>query len=148
MRIHICALVMSIYFWRIKERFIAKRHKLRIGKQANPSNSGIAGNNSKFLSSRPHGQKGIGKGFLPMAGFPPRFFPGIPFVTALFDLYPMGTPLLVGMDSGLWRGAFGGIQDGVALLTNALLFSNIGTPIDGARPVVRIPLRQITFVSQ
>lgn len=71
-----------------------------------------------------------------------------PFVIGLFDHYPIGTPLIVGEDSSLWRGAFGGIQDGVALLTNAQLFSNVGTPIDGLRPVVRIPLRQITFVSQ
>ncbi|KLU63131.1 hypothetical protein CEB3_c04810 [Peptococcaceae bacterium CEB3] len=84
-----------------------------------------------------------------MPVFPPSgFFPGIPFVAALFDLYPIGTPLIVGMDAGYWTGAFGGIQDGVALLTNALLHSNIGGAIDGIRPVVRIPLRQITFVSQ
>lgn len=73
---------------------------------------------------------------------------GIPFILGLFDTYPIGTPLLVGMDAGLWQGNFGGLQDGVALLTNARLFSNIGTPVDGIRPVVRIPIRQITFVSQ
>lgn len=82
--------------------------------------------------------------------FPPVFPPvrPIPFVAALFDLYPIGTPLIVGTDSGFWTGAFGGIQDGVALLTNALLHSNIGGAIDGIRPVVRIPLHSITFVSQ
>lgn len=69
------------------------------------------------------------------------------FVTALFDQYPIGAALRVGMDSAFWIGNFGGIQDGVALLTNAQLFSNIGTPIDGHRPIVRIPLRNITFVS-
>lgn len=72
----------------------------------------------------------------------------VPFVVGLFDTYPIGAQLRVGMDSAFWVGNFGGIQDGVALLTNAQLFSNIGTPIDGLRPVVRIPLRQITFVSQ
>jgi hypothetical protein len=72
----------------------------------------------------------------------------VPFIVGLFDTYPIGTILRVGMDSGFWIGNFGGLQDGVALLTNALLHSNIGTPIDGIRPVVRIPLREITFVSQ
>jgi hypothetical protein len=72
----------------------------------------------------------------------------VPFVVGLFDAYPIGAQLRVGMDAGFWIGHFGGIQDGVALLTNAQLFSNIGTPIDGLRPVVRIPLRNITFVSQ
>ncbi|MHB1651532.1 MAG: hypothetical protein ACYCVD_03530 [Desulfitobacteriaceae bacterium] len=82
--------------------------------------------------------------------FPTAFSPFFPFpaVTALFDLFPIGTPLIVGMDSGFWTGSFGGIQDGVALLTRAVLFSNIGGAIDGVRPVVRIPIRQITFVSQ
>ncbi|MHB1404257.1 MAG: hypothetical protein ACYCV0_01515 [Desulfitobacteriaceae bacterium] len=71
-----------------------------------------------------------------------------PFIVGLFDTYPIGALLLIGMDSGFWRGNFGGLQDRVALLTNAQLFSNVGTPIDGIRPVVRIPLRNITFVSQ
>lgn len=75
-------------------------------------------------------------------------FPPVPLVVGLFDNYPIGARLAVGEDSSFWVGNFGGIQDGVALLTNALLFSNIGTPIDGIRPVVRIPLRAITFVSQ
>ncbi len=75
-------------------------------------------------------------------------FAPVPFVVGLFDTYPIGTRLAVGMDSGFWLGNFGGLQDGVALLTNALLHSNIGTPIDGIRPVVRIPLRSVTFVSQ
>ena len=52
------------------------------------------------------------------------------------------------MDSGYWVGNFGGLQDGVALLTNARLISNIGRPVNGIRPVVRIPIRNITFVSQ
>lgn len=73
---------------------------------------------------------------------------GVPCIrVALFDSYPIGTRLVVGMDSGYWVGDFGGLQDGVALLTNAQLYSNIGTPIDGLRPVVRIPIRNITFVS-
>jgi len=85
-----------------------------------------------------------------MLFFPPAFptCRPISFVTALFDLFPIGTPLIVGTDSSFWTGAFGGIQDGVALLTNALLHSNVGGAIDGVRPVVRIPLNQITFVSQ
>lgn len=75
-------------------------------------------------------------------------FSPVPFVVGLFDTYPIGATLVIGMDSGFWVGSFGGLQDGVALLTNAQLFSNVGTPIDGVRPVVRIPLRNITFVSQ
>jgi len=66
---------------------------------------------------------------------------------ALFDSYPIGTCLALGVDSAFWVGSFGGIVDGVALLTNARLHSNIGTPIDGLRPIVRIPLINITFVS-
>ncbi|MDP4127482.1 MAG: hypothetical protein Q8912_11125 [Bacillota bacterium] len=72
----------------------------------------------------------------------------VPFRVALFDTYPIGTRLVIGEDSSFWVGNFGGLQDGVALLTNAQLFSNIGTPIDGIRPVVRIPIRNITYVSQ
>ncbi len=82
-----------------------------------------------------------------MALFGVPFAP-VPFIVGLFDTYPIGATLAVGEDSGFWVGSFGGIQDGVALLTNAQLRSNIGTPIDGIRPVVRIPLRAITFVSQ
>lgn len=67
---------------------------------------------------------------------------------ALFDQYPIGANLAVGMDAGFWFGAFGGLQGSVAVLTQAQLFSNVGTPIDGIRAVVRIPCNQITFVSQ
>ncbi len=88
----------------------------------------------------------LGTPFTPFSPFRP--FTPAPFIIGLFDTFPIGTALRVGMDSGFWTGNFGGIQDGVALLTNALLFSNVGTPIDGIRPVVRIPLRAITFVSQ
>ncbi|MDR3540611.1 MAG: hypothetical protein P4L69_06515 [Desulfosporosinus sp.] len=75
-------------------------------------------------------------------------YPRAPFIVGLFDSYPIGTILRIGEDSSFWIGAFGGIQCGVALLTNARLHSNIGRPIDGFRPVVRIPIRAITFVSQ
>ena len=71
-----------------------------------------------------------------------------PFIVGLFDSYPIGTILRIGEDSSYWIGAFGGLQCGVALLTNARLHSNIGTRVDGLRPVVRIPIRAITFVSQ
>jgi hypothetical protein len=80
-------------------------------------------------------------------GFGVPFLP-VPPLVGLFDTYPIGATLRLGMDAGFWIGQFGGIQDGVALLTNARLHSNIGTPIDGFRPVVRIPIRSITFVSQ
>ncbi|MDA8229546.1 MAG: hypothetical protein M0T74_17955 [Desulfitobacterium hafniense] len=78
---------------------------------------------------------------------------GVPFspatpVVALFDAFPIGATLQIGTDSSFWMGSFGGIQNGVALLTNAQLFANVGKPIDGIRPVVRIPIRMITFVSQ
>lgn len=82
-----------------------------------------------------------------MAGFGVPYLP-VPRIVALFDTYPIGAPLRIGMDAGYWAGAFGGIQDGVALLTNALLFSNINTPNLPPAPVVRIPIRSITFVSQ
>ncbi|MDR3602459.1 MAG: hypothetical protein P4L49_18560 [Desulfosporosinus sp.] len=77
-------------------------------------------------------------------GVPCRF----PSRVALFDSYPIGTSLVIGMDSSFWVGSFGGLQDSVALLTNARLFSNNGNPIDGIRAVVRIPIINITFVSQ
>ncbi len=72
----------------------------------------------------------------------------IPLNVGLFDTYPIGARLGIGMDASFWVGNFGGLQDGVALLTNAQLFANMGKPIDGIRPVVRIPISQITFVSQ
>ncbi|WP_206809646.1 hypothetical protein [Paradesulfitobacterium ferrireducens] len=75
-------------------------------------------------------------------------FSCVPPILALFDTYPIGARLGIGTDSSFWVGSFGGIQDGVALLTNAQLFANNGNPVDGVRPVVRIPIRQITFVSQ
>jgi len=71
-----------------------------------------------------------------------------PSVCGLFDNYPIGTRLKIGTDSSQWIGRFGGIQDCVALLTDARLFSNIGTLVSCKRPVVRIPLNQITFVAQ
>jgi len=66
----------------------------------------------------------------------------------LFDNYPIGTRLGVGTDSSFWVGRFGGIRDGVAILTKAQLFANIGKPVDGIRPVVHIPICKITFVSK
>jgi len=80
-------------------------------------------------------------------GFGAPFLPVSPIV-GLFDTFPIGAALRIGMDSSFWVGNFGGIQCGVALLTHAQLFSNVGSPIDGHRPVVRIPIRSITFVSQ
>jgi len=72
----------------------------------------------------------------------------VPFTCrVLFDNYPIGAHLIVGENSSFWTGTFGGLQDGVAVLTSAQLFSNIGTRIDGVRPIVRIPCNQITFVS-
>lgn len=79
--------------------------------------------------------------------FGPTFTP-MPRILALFDTFPIGANVQIGTDSSFWAGSFGGIQDGVALLTNAQLFANVGKPVDGIRPVVRIPIRQITFVSQ
>ncbi|MDR3587239.1 MAG: hypothetical protein P4L59_18285 [Desulfosporosinus sp.] len=77
---------------------------------------------------------------------------GVPFssvnpIVGLFNSHPLGTRLGVGTDSSFWVGNFGGIRDCVAILTNAQLFANMGKPIDGIRPLVRIPINQITFVS-
>lgn len=72
----------------------------------------------------------------------------VPQISALFNTYPIGANLRIGSDSSFWAGSFGGLQNGVALLTNAQLFANNGQPIDGLRPVVRIPIQGITFVSQ
>jgi hypothetical protein len=75
-------------------------------------------------------------------------FSHIPSRSALFDNYPIGTRLGIGEDASFWVGSFGGIQNGVALLTDAQMIANNGKPVDGIRPVVRIPINQITFVSQ
>lgn len=71
-----------------------------------------------------------------------------PFIVALFDAFPIGARLGIGTDSSFWVGSFGGIRDGVVLLTQAQLFANMGKPVDGIRPAVRIPINQITFVSE
>ena len=70
------------------------------------------------------------------------------FIGALFDSYPRGKRLGIGTDSSFWVGHFGGLQDGVAILTKAQLFANMGKPVDGERALVRIPICQITFVSE
>ncbi|NLI93860.1 MAG: hypothetical protein GX434_17195 [Peptococcaceae bacterium] len=72
----------------------------------------------------------------------------IPLIVALFNSYQIGARLGIGVDSSFWVGNFGGIQDGVAILTDAQLFANMGKPIDEKRPLVRIPIRLITFVAQ
>ena len=83
------------------------------------------------------------------------YFP-VPALVGYFDTYPVGTILRVGVETGgWWHGAFGGVQAGVALLTNAHFHNNLGAIVIGAPfgvpgqaiPVVRIPIRQITFVS-
>lgn len=72
----------------------------------------------------------------------------IPFIVALFNATQIGTRIGIGVDSSFWVGNFGGIQDGVAILTDAQLFANMGKPVDERRPIVRIPIRLITFVAQ
>lgn len=69
-------------------------------------------------------------------------------IEGLFGNYPIDTRLGVGADSSFWVGNFQGVQDGVAVLTKAQLFANIGKPVDGCRSVVRIPIYQITFVAE
>lgn len=68
-------------------------------------------------------------------------------IAALFQYFSLGKRLGIGTNASLWVGSFAGIQDGVAILTNAQLFANMGKPIDKIRPLVRIPINQITFVS-
>ncbi|HBP64516.1 MAG TPA: hypothetical protein DD730_09635 [Desulfosporosinus sp.] len=65
----------------------------------------------------------------------------------LFCPYPLGTRLVVGVDASFWIGHFAGIQNGVAILRNAQLFANPGKPVDGIRPVVRIPIYKVNFVA-
>lgn len=65
----------------------------------------------------------------------------------IFCPYPIGTRLVVGVDASFWIGHFAGIQNGVAVLRNAQLFANPGKPVDGIRPLVRIPICKITFVA-
>jgi len=65
----------------------------------------------------------------------------------VFCPYPIGTRLVVGVDASFWIGHFAGVQNGVAALRNAQLFANPGKPVDGIRPLVRIPINKITFVA-
>lgn len=65
----------------------------------------------------------------------------------LFYPHPIGTRLVVGVDASFWIGRFAGIINGVAILRDAQLFANVGKPVDGIRPLVRIPTRLITFVA-
>lgn len=65
----------------------------------------------------------------------------------LFCPFPIGTCLVVGVDASFWIGSFAGVQNGVAILRNAQLFANPGKPVDGIRPVIRIPICKITFVA-
>ena len=65
----------------------------------------------------------------------------------LFCAYPIGKRLVVGVDASYWIGHYAGIQNGVAILRNAQLFANPGKPVDGIRPVVRIPINKVTFVA-
>lgn len=74
--------------------------------------------------------------------------PFSPLIVGLFNSYQIGTRLGIGVDSSFWIGSFGGLQDGVAILTDAQLFANVGKPIDGKRPIVRIPIRLISFVAE
>ena len=69
-------------------------------------------------------------------------------VAGLFGDYPLGTRLGVGTGSSFWVGSFGGVRNGVAILTKAQLFANIGKPVDDSRSVVQIPICQITFVAE
>ncbi|WP_088225252.1 hypothetical protein [Desulfosporosinus sp. FKB] len=83
-------------------------------------------------------------------GFPPFGVPpfGAPrFNAILFDTLPIGARIIIGTDASTWVGNFGGVIDGVVFVTNARLFSNIGNPVDGLLSVVRIPVRQISYVS-
>ncbi len=75
-------------------------------------------------------------------------FRNLGFIGALFDRYPVGTRLGIGVDASFWVGRFEGLQDGVAILSKAQLFANMGKPVDGIRPLVRIPICKITFVSE
>jgi hypothetical protein len=70
-----------------------------------------------------------------------------PLARILFDTLPIGARVVLGTDSSQWVGSFGGVIDGVVFLTNARLFSNIGTPVDGVLSVVRIPIINVNFVS-
>ncbi|HEY8909445.1 MAG TPA: hypothetical protein VIM51_04065 [Desulfosporosinus sp.] len=61
--------------------------------------------------------------------------------------YRIGSRLVIGVDASFWVGRFAGVQNGIAILRNAQLFANPGKPIDGVRPLVRIPCCKVTFVA-
>lgn len=65
----------------------------------------------------------------------------------MFDNYPIGRTTTIGVSSGFWTGAYGGTQDGVALLTNAQKYDNSGTAVGSVQPVVRVPMIQGEYVS-
>lgn len=67
---------------------------------------------------------------------------------ALFDAYPVDAHLKIGMDSDYWVGNFVGLQNGVALLTDARRFANNGSPLGESVSAVTIPLSSITTVEE
>lgn len=69
-------------------------------------------------------------------------------VLALFDAFPLGTRLQVGVNAGNWIGNLAGFENNVVVLSDAQLFANGGSPIEGIRSVARVPLNLITFVSE
>lgn len=71
-----------------------------------------------------------------------------PSVLALFDAFPLGTRLQIGVNAGNWIGDLAGTENSVIILTDAQLFGNGGAPIEGVHSVVRVPLALITFVSE
>lgn len=83
-----------------------------------------------------------------LKGIDHMFF-GSPFRASFrpVPIFPIGALVEIGVDASYWVGHFAGCIDGVVFLTNAQLFANMGKPVDGIRPVVRIPIRMITFSS-
>jgi len=64
----------------------------------------------------------------------------------LFDQFPIGRSTSVGVSNGFWTGGYGGLQEGIALLTNAQLYDNAGVAVGAVQLVVRIQITGITYV--
>jgi len=69
-----------------------------------------------------------------------------PTVVGLFDNFPIGRITSVAVSNGFWTGAYGGVSNGAALLTNAQLFDNTGTAVGAVQLEVRIAFSLITYV--
>ncbi|HHY25754.1 MAG TPA: hypothetical protein GX523_03185 [Desulfitobacterium dehalogenans] len=66
----------------------------------------------------------------------------------LFDSFPIGTRLQIGVDAGYWIGDLAGIRYNSVIINKAQFFDNSGSPIEELRSTAQISLNLISFVSE